>query len=446
MNIGVDVDGVLTNLEKFQLEYGKKYFGEDRKIDETQIDIKDIFNCTKEEREKFWIKYIWKYCLTEPARMNSSIVLKKLREQGHKIYIITSRAHVMENNIRGAVFRKMLLYWLDKEEIIYDDITLCHEQNSELDKIEACKKYNIDVMIDDKRENIENLEKIAKVLCFDAKYNQNCVGENIIRVSNYNQVYDAIQRIYNNKYFQKISNKEIEKLTVEEQIKYLKNLKEYYGQLPYDSEKRKKEEKNYMKLCKVAIPIFNSIFKPVVFNRELLPNTNGIIYVANHNNYYDQFPILAALGGERPIHFLTATKMLAFKRGKVYLKTGAISVDRQNKNDRENASEELKKILVNGGNVFIFPEGRTNRKEAFLLEFHPGAVAIAKETGCPIVPIAVNDNYKKDAGDLCVRFGKPMFIDPLDDVIEKTQELKETIGNLKQQNIDYVEKNKIKKL
>ena len=26
MNIGIDVDGVLTDLEKFQLENGKKYF------------------------------------------------------------------------------------------------------------------------------------------------------------------------------------------------------------------------------------------------------------------------------------------------------------------------------------------------------------------------------------------------------------------------------------
>ena len=78
--------------------------------------------------------------------------------------------------------------------------------------------------------------------------------------------------------------------------------------------------------------MFNLAFKPMVFNKEFIPSNNGYIIASNHNNYYDQFPIIAALNDDQAIHFLTATKMLALKRGNFYMKTGVIPVDRIEKN------------------------------------------------------------------------------------------------------------------
>ena len=40
MKIGFDVDGVLTDLENYQLEYGKKYFGEDKLVNENGTESK----------------------------------------------------------------------------------------------------------------------------------------------------------------------------------------------------------------------------------------------------------------------------------------------------------------------------------------------------------------------------------------------------------------------
>ena len=88
MKIGFDVDGVLTDLENYQLKYGKKYFGEDKLVNEDEIDIKEMFNCTKQEREKFWIKYIWKYCFM-PFEEDMGALIRKLKEEGDEIYIIT---------------------------------------------------------------------------------------------------------------------------------------------------------------------------------------------------------------------------------------------------------------------------------------------------------------------------------------------------------------------
>ena len=47
---------------------------------------------------------------------------------------------------------------------------------------ETAAKPKIDVLIDDKKENIEEASKVTKVLCFDELYNQTCEGNNIVRV------------------------------------------------------------------------------------------------------------------------------------------------------------------------------------------------------------------------------------------------------------------------
>lgn len=449
MRIAFDCDGVLTDLENYQLKYGKEYFKDipENEIDETEIDIEGIFKCSHEEREKFWTKYIWRYCLKEKPRKNIAATIKKLKEEGNEILIITGRAHTTEKGITGDLFRKMLLYWLDKEEIIYDKIVYVSEGNSAEDKYRACLENKVDVIIDDKKENIDALKDITKVICFDAIYNRMYNHPDVPRVYNSNQIYDEIKKLENPNYFNKLSSEQLEQLSIEDRKKYYESLRDYYKNLPYDKDNYEKTEKNYSKLSKFGLPIYNMIYPPTVIGRENLPDEDGLLFVANHNNYYDQFPIISAIGDHRPIHFLTATKMLNMKRGSIYLKTGALSIDRENSLDRHFAKDEVIKVLSHKGNVFIFPEGKTNRTGEFLQEFHVGAASIAQKCGCKIVPIAVSSDYNRETKEPIVRFGKPFKIGIDEDVVEATKKIKEIVGNLKQQNIDYLNetKQKVKK-
>lgn len=450
MKIGIDVDGVLTDLESYQLKYGKKYFKDVTDINEDGYDICDIFHCSRAEREKFWTKYIWGYCLTDPLREYCVEEINKLKAAGHEIHIITGRAHTTEKGFLGDLFRKMLVKRLEKEEIPYDSITYCSEDGSAVEKVEICNNLHIDVMLEDKVENILALHDKIPVICFNARYNKDLSGENIFRVDNFSDAYDTIERLSKENHEDSIFNfatqDEISQMTNQEKISYYKKMRDFYKSLPYDSAYRAKQEKRYSAVASIGIPIFNQVFKPVVFNKENIPTDENVIFASNHLNYYDQFQIISAIGN-RPIHFLTSTKMLAMKRGVFYKMTGAISVDREDKIDRRNSKEEIIKTLLNGSDVFIFPEGKTNRTNVFLNEFHPGAVAIAKTTGKKIVPIAINDNYSKNSGPLCVRFGEPMTILPTDDIMEKTEELKGNIGLLIFENMEYVqakEKEKVK--
>lgn len=200
MNIGVDVDGVLVDMEGYQREYGKKYFEEKlgmKPINEKGFDIEDIYGCTHAEREKFWTKYIWGYCLRAPMSENAALVSKELREKGHKIYIITGRAHTTENGTSGKLFRWMLRHWLKKNRFEYDDIVYCSEKESSTDKLDACKRYDINLMIDDKPENLLSLKDEIKVICYPAIWNVDMNNDKVIRVKNWSEIREYIGGVDN---------------------------------------------------------------------------------------------------------------------------------------------------------------------------------------------------------------------------------------------------------
>ncbi|MCI8347680.1 MAG: hypothetical protein HFJ12_07040 [Bacilli bacterium] len=445
MKVAFDVDGVFTNLERFQLHYGRKYFKnvKEQDIHMDEIDIEDIFNCTRSEREKFWIKYIWKYCFM-PYEEGISALIRQLKEKGDEIFIVTGRAHTTETGITGKLFRAMLFHMIKKEGIPYDHIFFCSEKDSDIEKPIICEQHGIDVIIDDKKENIDSISKVTNVICRDRIYNRDYTNPKVPRVKNTNQMYVEIEKLRNPNYFEKLHHEDISKMNTSQKIKYFEQLRKYYSELPFDDIKYQKTEKNYKILSKVGLAIYNRFAEPTVFNRELVPNEEGVLFISNHNNYYDQFPIISAIGDHRPIHFLTATKMLKMKRGAIYLKTGAISVDREDKDDREFAKDEINKLLAHEKNVFIFPEGRTNRGEDFLLPFQPGAAASAQATGCLVVPTAVSFNDPKSIKESIVRFGKPFRVSPTEKILDKTQEMMNIVGDLKQKNIDWLEKNRVK--
>ena len=57
--------------------------------------------------------------------------------------------------------------------------------------------------------------------------------------------------------------------------------------------------------------------------------------------------------------------------------------------------------MKNGISVFIFPEGTRNKgDELSLLPFHAGSFKIAEKSGCPIVPVALNNTINIFEGHL----------------------------------------------
>lgn len=230
----------------------------------------------------------------------------------------------------------------------------------------------------------------------------------------------------------RLSFAEKDNLTTEELIEYFQELKEYYLSLPYDSEEIAKQEKQYQFVSSIARPIFRIIFNPLIVNPELLPKTEGNIFVSNHLTYVDQF-LLGYTLGNRAAHFMASSQFKTMKRGGFYRFMGAVFVDRDDDNSKEQARILQTQMVLNGSDVFIFPEGTRKPPYDVLKPFKLGAVTIAQETGAPIIPMVINNTYKRN--QLVARIcSEPIYVQPTDDLKGVNQQLWETIDEGIQEN------------
>lgn len=75
---------------------------------------------------------------------------------------------------------------------------------------------------------------------------------------------------------------------------------------------------------------------------------------------------------------------------------GVIYCDTESKTDRLIAKETSIDLLKSGKNLLIYPEGVWNvTSNLLMLPLFPGIIDMAKETGCDIVPVAI-ERYDKD--------------------------------------------------
>lgn len=197
MRIAIDIDGVLTNSERYQLDYGSKYCVEnnvDFGIYPDEYEIKKIFNWeTVKHDEKFWDKYLEKYIREEKARPFASEVIKKLKEDGHEIYILTARNKESKwfPDYLKQEAEEITLNWLKENDIYYDKILFARGK-----KLEFCLEYEIDIMIEDMVKNVNEISTKLPVICFDNRYNQECKGDNIIRCYSWYDVYRTINKMW----------------------------------------------------------------------------------------------------------------------------------------------------------------------------------------------------------------------------------------------------------
>lgn len=189
MRIGIDIDGVLTDIEQWQLDFGGEYFSKLNKsvINKNGYEISEIFGVDDELDSQFWKKYLYEYVTKEPSRKFASEVIKKLKDSGNEIYIITARYLTDKNTEEGQQMRQIVIDWLSEQKIIYDKLVFALE-----DKLQICLENSIDVMIEDKVANIEKISTQIPVICFHAGYNKACKNDNIYRVYNWYDILNLI--------------------------------------------------------------------------------------------------------------------------------------------------------------------------------------------------------------------------------------------------------------
>ncbi len=195
MRIGIDIDGVLTNIEQFSLSYFSKYCVEhniDYKIGQVSYELHEIFNVDKKVTNQYWDDFIFYYAENESPRSFAKEVIDKLKGMGNEIYILTARMHTNQDDEEGERMREVVKKWLNKNEIYYDKLIFSKADKEK--KVDEIREYKIDLMIEDNPNNIKELSEITKIICYNTTYNQDCVGENIIRCYSW---YDILKTVNN---------------------------------------------------------------------------------------------------------------------------------------------------------------------------------------------------------------------------------------------------------
>ena len=196
MNIGIDIDGVLTDIEQWQIDTASKFYYEKHNMtikNPKGYYSNQLFEMENEYDDEFWSTYFKDYSNNVEVRRYASEVIKKLKEDGNTIYIITARCGysyggkaILTNEESNETVRK----WLKKNDIYYDKLIFSPE-----DKLEICMQNNIDLMIEDKPENINRISTKIPVICFNAGYNEKCNGMNIIRCYSWYDIYAKIKQM-----------------------------------------------------------------------------------------------------------------------------------------------------------------------------------------------------------------------------------------------------------
>lgn len=188
MNIGIDLDGVLYDTENwFRVEscfYNEKIGGGEM-IAPEEVKAYKRYNWTKEQENEFL-----KECLLEiennaPMMYKAKEVLDRLVEDGHKIFVITSRGLVFSEELEITKKR------LEKDNIKYEKLIF-----STSDKGSVCKNLNVDVMIEDYKDYVLNIAE-SGIKCFF--YRGNILTQinhpNVTEVRNWGDIYFEIKKL-----------------------------------------------------------------------------------------------------------------------------------------------------------------------------------------------------------------------------------------------------------
>ena len=188
MNIGFDIDGVLTDyliecLTKYTYENNLPEMNNPTAYETRKYD--DMENLFKIYTENF----VWEYAKHGKPRLFASEIIKKLKNDGHKIYIITSRRPTVYNTSNSKKMQKIIKKWLKKYKFCYDGLFF------EKDKTKKIKELKIDIMVEDSPTTIPTFVKLTHVFCFDNRYNSNLDYENLTRVFSFYDLYNKIKKL-----------------------------------------------------------------------------------------------------------------------------------------------------------------------------------------------------------------------------------------------------------
>ena len=195
MNIGIDIDDTISETFETLLPYAQRYTIEDlKKESKVHLDgnLKNHFyivymnDWDEKEATDFWSRYYGELLKKLNIKTFAADVIKKLKKQGNKIYLITARWEMRSDNVK-----KITETWLKENDVEYDYLFM----NAD-DKLKIIQENNIDIFIDDSFNNCKKIvdNSDTTVYMMTSRVNCNLEDDKITRVFSWPQIYDLISR------------------------------------------------------------------------------------------------------------------------------------------------------------------------------------------------------------------------------------------------------------
>lgn len=229
--------------------------------------------------------------------------------------------------------------------------------------------------------------------------------------------------------------------------------------MEYSEKKVNLTENIYQAGRSLATPVLKKIYKPIVLNESIIPKdeSRSVIYAPNHRTTIDPFAIITAT--HDPIHWVALKRFfdaedsifnnsknifLCYLTKYLFTYMGFVPIDRESNNLE--SLRLMNKLLKDGRNLGIFPEGTTNKHPDLydIGPVKPGLSSMAKTHDSWVQPISllwINDekidnkviiNFREPylASQMTKKEGTDLWIEEVQSGIDENKELIKNLSSI----------------
>ena len=190
MNIGIDLDDVVYDTS-VEVEKEIEKANNPRLLDFKVQLMRGALSEMPSDVAQFLKDTIISYTSNAKPIKNATDTLKKLRDEGHIITIITARSDAIRDGVVDTTLKSLKKYGIDKG-ILYDKIIF-----EGANKGDVCEKEKIDIFVDDSPINCMHVkERGINVLAFKSRITADAIDQTDLQsVSSWDELYDKINSI-----------------------------------------------------------------------------------------------------------------------------------------------------------------------------------------------------------------------------------------------------------